>query len=364
MLVEALLVGLLGGGGRDRHVAGLLVPLGLHRRARQIVHELGDALVLFLRTALQHPQRGTADDRILRLGCHLRRVGHHAGADLVLAQRLFGAGRRTGRADAEGAFAAVEQRIRLALAAAVHERLVLGPVGHHLDQLDPRLVVELELDVGAAEAVGLGRVGQVVPGAVILDQRPGLPLRSESALGAGGDGLLGHLAQLLPGRRALLGIEAGLGQQLLVPVQHRCRRVERHRQELAVRRRVVAVDRADESLGIERLVGIGHQLVDRIDRAFGGHHVGGADFEDLHDGRCLLGAEGRDRRGQRLGIGALVDRHDLVFALRLVEAGSDLVDRFTQVAAHGVPPLNLGLRGRDRRARQNGDSRDGRQNNP
>ena len=268
--------------------------------------------------------------------------------------------RRRRRGDVEDAVAGSEQGRRLALAAAIDERLVLAPVGQHLDELYARGVVEFQLDVGAAEAVVLGGVGQIVPGAVVLDHRPGLPLRREPALGAGGDRLLGHLAQLRPGRRRLVGIEARLGEQLLVPVEHRRRGVERHRQQLAVGRRVVAVDRADIGLGIERLLGVGHQLIDRIDRALGGHHVGGADLEDLHDVRRLLGAEGGDRGGQGLGVGALVDRHDLVFGLGLVEARGDLVDHLAQVAAHGVPPLDFGLRLGAGRAGEHRRRRDGR----
>jgi hypothetical protein len=92
-----------------------------------------------------------------------------------------------------------------------------------------------------------------------------------------------------------------------------------------------------------------------------GHHVGGADLEHLHDVRRLLGAEGGDRGGQRLGVGALEDRVHLVFALRLVEARGELVDHFAKVAAHGVPPLDLGLRGGAVCARQHGDDSHRRQ---
>ena len=207
-----------------------------------------------------------------------------------------------------GAFAGVEHRRRLALAAAIDEDLVLAPVGQPLDVRDARRVIELQLDVEAAKAVGLGGEGQVMKGAVVLDHRPGLPLRREPALGAARDQLLAELAHLVPGLGRRVGIEAGLLEQLLVPVEHRGRGVERHRQQLAVGRRIVAVDRTDIGLGVERLLGIGHQLMHRIDRALGRHHRRGADLEDLHDVRRLLGAEGGDRRGQGLGVRALEDR--------------------------------------------------------
>ena len=264
----------------------------------------------------------------------------------------------------EDAVAGGEQRRRLTLAAAIDEGLVLAPVGQHLDELHARRVVELQLDVGAAEAVVLGRVRQVVPGAVVLDHRPGLPLRGEAALGAGRNGLLRHLAQLRPGLRRLVRVETRLLHQLLVPVEHRRRGVERHRQQLAVRRGVIAIDRADIGLGVERLLGVGHELIDRIDGALGGHHVRGADLEHLHDVRRLLGTEGRDRRRQGLGIGALVDRVHLVLGLGLVEAVGQGADRIAQIAAHGVPELDFGLRQGSLCARQNRRNRDGRKQNP
>jgi len=112
---------------------------------------------------------------------------------------------------------------------------------------------------------------------------------------------------------------------------------------------------------VEGLARVLHEVLHRLDGALGGHHGRRADLEDLHDRRALLGTEGSDRRGQRLGIGALVDGVDLVLGLRLVELVGHLCDRFAQCAAHGVPPLDLGLCGGALRARQHGDSSDGRQ---
>ena len=165
----------------------------------------------------------------------------------------------------------------------------------------------------------LGGERQVVPGAVVLEQDPGLPFGGQPALGARGDQLGGGIAHFLPGLGRRVGIEPGFLEQVLVPVEDRRGGVERHRQQLAVGRRVVAVHRADEGLGIERLLLVLHQLVDRIDRALGRHHGRGADLEHLHDVRRLLGAEGGDRRRHGLAVGALEDGVDLVFGLGLVE---------------------------------------------
>ena len=71
LLVEARVLCDLGRGKRHRHVARLLVPLGLHRSAREVGQELRDPDILGLGLALQHPQGGAADDRVLRLRRHV-----------------------------------------------------------------------------------------------------------------------------------------------------------------------------------------------------------------------------------------------------------------------------------------------------
>ena len=110
-------------------------------------------------------------------------------------------------------------------------------------------------------------------------------------------------------------------------------------------------------------VGAAHlqHLGDRHDGAFGVHHHAGADVEDLDDVRRLPGAEGGDAGVQRLRIGALEDRHDLVVALALVEFLGERLDDLVVGAGHGVPPLDLGD-GEGGRAGKQGesDSRTGR----
>ena len=56
---------------------------------------------------------------------------------------------------------------------------------------------------------------------------------------------------------------------------------------------------------------------------------------------AVAGAIGGDRRGHRLGIGALEHRHDLVVVLRGVEIGGDLVDALAVDRGHRVPPLQF-----------------------
>src|SRR5207253_6177773 len=67
---------------------------------------------------------------------------------------------------------------------------------------------------------------------------------------------------------------------------------------------------------------------------------------------------GRDRRRQRLGVSALVERLDLVLALALVELLRLIVERVAELPGHRVPEMDLGLgeRGR-RRAEQRQEKR-------
>jgi hypothetical protein len=84
--------------------------------------------------------------------------------------------------------------------------------------------------------------------------------------------------------------------------------------------------------------------------------VPGADFEHLDDRGLLARAEGGDAGGQRLGIGALEDGDDPVVGLRGVEVRRDLFETLAELAAHRVPPLDLGL-GRSRGRAEGGEGR-------
>jgi hypothetical protein len=113
------------------------------------------------------------------------------------------------------------------------------------------------------------------------------------------------------------------------------------RQHLALRCRVVAGDRGQVVVRIERLARILHQLVDRFDGALGAHHGRGTDLEDLQDVRCGAGAECCDAGIHGVGIAALEGRDHLVVLLAGIEVSRELVDDVVVAAGHRVPPLDL-----------------------
>src|SRR5207302_2568945 len=86
--------------------------------------------------------------------------------------------------------------------------------------------VDGELGVEAAHAILLGADGHVVPGAEVLDVRPGRPARRVDALLAGALQLLGGGLELLP-RLWRLRLEAGLPESIAIDVEHDRRAVER-----------------------------------------------------------------------------------------------------------------------------------------
>ena len=213
--------------------------------------------------------------------------------------------------------------------------------------LDAELPVDQELGVEAVEAVVLGREGLIVPGVHVLDHRPRGPARRETALGgAGADKLLAVLLDLLPGLRRLGRIEPGLGERVLVVVEDRRGRVERHRVEIAVLR-VVAHHGRDELLPVDLEPLLREELIDGKDGARQ-HHGLGADLEDLHDVRWILLPIRGDGRGQRLRVRPLAQRLHLVFVLARVELLHQLVHGIAELSGHGMPEvdLRLGERGR------------------
>ena len=203
------------------------------------------------------------------------------------------------------------------------------------------LAVDQELGVEAGVAVLVGGEGLVVPRERVLEHRPRRPRGGEPALRrARRHEFLRGLADLLPRRRRLRGVEAGLLEGVLVVVEDRARRVERHRVEVAVLR-VVGDHRLDEVAPVDGDLLLLHELVDRMHRARHQHGLG-AHVEELDDvGRILLPVGG-DGRGQDLGVGPLVERLDLELRLALVELADELVHRLAELAAHGVPEVDLG----------------------
>ena len=201
--------------------------------------------------------------------------------------------------------------------------------------------VDRELGVHATDAVLLGADGQVVPGAEVLHMHPRRPAGGVDAALAAGLELAGSDAELLPGLGRGVGVQPGLLEGVLVDVEHRRGRIEGHRQHIALAVGVVARHRRDIRLRVEGLARILHQLVDRLDRALGRHHRGGAHLEHLHDVRRIAGPEGGDRGGHRLGVAALVDRHHLVVLLAGIEAGGHLAHAVAERTGHRMPPLDF-----------------------
>ena len=209
--------------------------------------------------------------------------------------------------------------------------------------LDLDVAIEGEFGFQAAETVFERAVGPVVDGGDVLQLNPGHPAGRETALGSTGlDDLLGEFLHFGPGLGCRVTVEARLLEDVLVEVHDGRRRIERQRQDVAFGIRIVARYRREEGRGLPGLAGFLHELVDRLHGALGRHHRAGADFEDLDDGRLFLGAEGCDRSRQRFGVGALVGRHDPVFALALVEGLGDGFQLLAELGIHRMPPADLG----------------------
>ena len=138
-----------------------------------------------------------------------------------------------------------------------------------------------------------------------------------------------------PGFRRLVRIEAGFLERVLVVVEHRRRAVERHRDQVAgLRVAVIAGDGRHERLFVERHAGLLEHVRDRDHGLLGLDHRGRADFVDLQDRRRVAAAIRGDAGGERLVVGALEDRHDLVVALRRVEVVGDVVQTFAERGFH------------------------------
>ncbi|KAG1080395.1 hypothetical protein G6F40_015898 [Rhizopus arrhizus] len=143
--------------------------------------------------------------------------------------------------------------------------------------------VDGDASVQAAETVVLGGVRHVMPGRERFQLDPRRPGGRVAAFLAGCLQLLAGGCQLFPGLGGIVGVQASLLEGVLVVVEHHGRAVEGHRHQLAVGRRVVARDRADEFFRVDRVADFFGHLLHRLDGALGVHHGGGADFEHLED---------------------------------------------------------------------------------
>ena len=172
---------------------------------------------------------------------------------------------------------------------------------------------------------------------------PGQPGRGEAARGSAARlDLPGRVPDFVPGLRRIVDVEAGLLEDVLVVVEDRRGRVVGEGQHGAVRLRIIGDDARQILALVEGRSAHRDHVGDRLHGVFGGHHGAGAGVEDLDDVRRLAGAVGGDAGVQRLGIGALEDRNDLVVALAVVEFLGKRFDDLVVGAGHGVPPGNLG----------------------
>ncbi len=208
-VVEALRPRQLGGCRRDRQVAGVLVPLGLDLGRGQEVQELRDALVFLVRLPGHHPQRGAADDGVLRRAADAVPIGQRAdfevelgfGVDAGVAGRGFGEQR---------AFAGAEVGAAFVAAAGIDELAVLRPLAHRRDVLDLRRAVEAPARCRVpAKAVVLRGERHVVLGREVLQMDPALPGGGQRAFDARRPSAVSStLADLLPGRQVHVRIDA------------------------------------------------------------------------------------------------------------------------------------------------------------
>ena len=212
-------------------------------------------------------------------------------------------------------------------------------------------IVEGQFGIEPAETIGPGCQRQIVEGGKILDMDPGRPGSGEPAGRAGGAQALRGCAEFVPGLRRRFRIEAGGAEQVLVVVQNRRRDVERERQHVTGDVGIIAGHGRQIRFRRERLRLLAHQFEHRIDRALCRHHGGGRDLVDLDDGGLASRTECEDRRRHRLGVVALVGRHDPVVGLRRIEIGRQLFELLAELPGHRMPPHDFGggLRGRRQR---------------
>ena len=216
-------------------------------------------------------------------------------------------------------------------------------------------IVEGQFRIEPAKAIAPGRQRQVVERGKILDMDPGRPGCGEPAGRTGRAQALSRCADLGPGLRRHFRIEPRGAEQILVVVKDRRRDVERERQHVAGDVGIIAGHGRQIRFRRERLRLIAHQFVYRIDRALCRHHGCGRDLVDLNDGGLASRTECEDRRRHRLGVVALVGRHDVVVGLRRIEIGRQLFELLAEFPRHRVPPHDLGGRLRGRCKRRGGE---------
>ena len=222
-----------------------------------------------------------------------------------------------------------------------------------------RLTIQHQLGVETGKTVVLRREGHVVIGGEILEVNPALPRCHQRAILATGLQLCKNIIHLLPGRHIRVRINTGRAHRITVHPQNRRRRVERQRQHLAFGRCVIAFDRADIGIRVERRTAFGHHLIYGLDGAAGGHHGRCADFKHHENMGLLFRAECGDARVQRFGIVTLVALNYDIVVLAGIEIRNLPLHQLAKTTGESVPELNFRLRHCSHRGQQGAGDRKG-----
>ena len=194
--------------------------------------------------------------------------------------------------------------------------------------------VERQTRIRSKHAVALGGELGVVPGTEALELSPADPAGGERTLVARCLELGSSVGDLGPGFGWLFRVQPGSLEGILVVVENGRGAVKWEAQHLAVWRCVVTRDSRYVGIGVELDACLFHDIRDRHDRPFAGHHGGRADFKHLNDVRRIASTESGNRGRHRLVITALERWDDFVFFLAFVEILGEVIDPFTKCTTH------------------------------
>ena len=301
-----------------------------------------NALVLFSFLAAHDPQAGTANDGVLGRAVHIGVIRQGANAVSEFAVACDVAIQR-GRACGHGAFARHKGGVSCVATTLVNEQAALGHVGQILNVANMQRRVERQTGIHTAHAVAFGGKFCVVPSREALELGPADPAGGEWALVATGFQFGSGQGHFGPCCWGFFGVYARCLEGVFVVVEDRSGAVKWKAQHLAIGRGVVASHCWDVRFLIKFQTGVLHHFANGHDGAFAGHHGGSAHFKHLKNVGGIARAEGRNGGSHGFVVTALEGWHNFVIFLAGVEIFGLVIDPFTQSAAHGVPPLNLGL---------------------
>ena len=153
--------------------------------------------------------------------------------------------------------------------------------------------------------------------------------------------LRSHRFELFP--RGRWAVDANFGEDVFVPVEQGCGRVERHADHLAFAVGIEVAHAFDVICAVKAACIFGHQISNRDCRTFGVDDCRGASVENLNDVWLLTRAERGDTGSHRVFVTALIGRNEVIFALARVIVRGDFLNHFAKATTHGVPPLDIGL---------------------